>query len=59
MIPQAIVDAKENAKINSITNSDFFTGKAEDILGSVCYQSKVDVITAVVDPPRAGLRKCT
>lgn len=57
VVPQAIVDAKENAVINNVTNSDFFTGKAEDILGSVCFNSKNEDVFAVVDPPRAGLRK--
>lgn len=56
IVPQAIIDAKENAKLNDITNSEFFDGKAEDILGSVCYRATNDVV-AIVDPPRAGLRK--
>ncbi|CAG9773523.1 unnamed protein product [Ceutorhynchus assimilis] len=57
IVPQAIVDAKENAIANNITNSEFFTGKAEDILGSVCYNSKHEDVFAVVDPPRAGLHQ--
>ncbi|ENN76561.1 hypothetical protein D910_08348, partial [Dendroctonus ponderosae] len=57
IVPQAIVDAKENTIINNITNSDFFVGKAEDILGSVCYNSKFEDVFAVVDPPRAGLHQ--
>lgn len=56
MTPQAIIDAKENAKLNEITNSEFFTGKAEDILGSICYRATSNDILAVVDPPRAGIR---
>jgi 23S rRNA (uracil1939-C5)-methyltransferase len=32
IIPQAIEDAKENAKINNISNADFFVGKAEEVL---------------------------
>lgn len=59
IVPQAIVDAKENATINNIANSEFFAGKAEEILGSVCYNSKFEDVFAVVDPPRAGLRKYT
>ncbi|KAJ8959061.1 hypothetical protein NQ318_022317 [Aromia moschata] len=57
IIPQAIVDAKENAALNSIENAEFFTGKAEEILGSVCFKSTSDKVTAVVDPPRAGLHQ--
>lgn len=31
IIPQAIEDAKENAKINGIDNTDFYVGAAEDL----------------------------
>lgn len=51
------MDAKENAKLNHIENSEFFVGKAEDILSSVLYRAKTDDVIAIVDPPRAGLRK--
>ncbi|KAF7278763.1 hypothetical protein GWI33_007996 [Rhynchophorus ferrugineus] len=57
IVPEAIVDAKENAVINNITNSEFFAGKAQEILGSVCFKSGNDDVFAVVDPPRAGLHK--
>ncbi|XP_015837917.1 tRNA (uracil-5-)-methyltransferase homolog A isoform X2 [Tribolium castaneum] len=56
IVPQAIIDAKANAKLNEIENSEFFEGKAEEILGSVCYRAMGDVV-AVVDPPRAGLQQ--
>lgn len=60
IVPQAIEDAKNNAKINSIPNAEFFVGKAEEVLpeyyanyekehGEKAY---ADVI--VVDPPRKG-----
>lgn len=32
IVPQAIADAKENAKLNGITNARFFVGKAEEVL---------------------------
>lgn len=57
IIPQAVEDAKENAKLNEIENSEFFAGKAEDILTSVVYRAQTDDVIAIVDPPRAGLRK--
>ena len=64
IIPQAIDDARENAKINGIENVEFFVGKAEEVLPS-WYQehaasgtasgssgARADVV--VVDPPRKG-----
>lgn len=32
IVPEAIADAKINAKLNGITNAEFFVGKAEEIL---------------------------
>ncbi len=32
IVPQAIEDAKNNAKINEINNAEFFVGKAEEVL---------------------------
>lgn len=61
IIPEAIRDAKENAKKNGIQNVEFFVGKAEDVLPKF-YKNQLeqeeqemrhpDVI--VVDPPRKG-----
>ena len=65
IVPQAIEDARENAKNNGITNAEFFVGKAEEILPEFYNKSKEagdemlhpDVI--VVDPPRKGCdEKC-
>ena len=61
IIPQAIRDARENARINGIENAEFFVGKAEEVLpeyyGEYARkhnggQAGADVI--VVDPPRKG-----
>lgn len=65
IIPQAIEDAKANAKRNGITNAEFFVGKAEEVLpefyermtGSEAAGEKVDMLhpdVIVVDPPRKG-----
>ncbi len=57
IVPQAIEDAKENAKINDISNTEFFCGKSEEVVpefykGSDNSGKHPDVI--VVDPPRKG-----
>ena len=61
IVPQAIDDAKENAKINAIDNAEFFVGKAEEVLPEYYAEyerehngetAHTDVI--VVDPPRKG-----
>lgn len=57
IVPQAIEDAKKNAEINGVTNTEFFCGKAEVVVPEFYqsgeYQGKhPDVI--VVDPPRKG-----
>ena len=57
MLAQAIEDAKTNSKNNNISNCDFFVGKAEDILSSVMNRATKKNILAIVDPPRAGIRK--
>ena len=60
IIPQAIENARENARINGIENAEFFVGKAEEVLPEF-YEREMkqtgqkptaDVI--VVDPPRKG-----
>ncbi len=56
IIPQAIEDAKENARRNGIANASFYVGKAEEVLTDR-QLSRPDVI--VVDPPRKGCdEKC-
>ncbi len=53
IVPEAIIDAKENAKINDITNAEFYCGAAEDVCpGLIKAGEKADVV--VVDPPRKG-----
>lgn len=58
VIPQAIEDAQENARINEIDNVRFYVGKAEEVLPAFYEQmGHPDVI--VVDPPRKGCdEKC-
>lgn len=55
--PQAVGDAEENASVNNVQNAKFFEGKAEEILSSVAHRASKSDVVAIVDPPRAGLRK--
>lgn len=54
-VPTAIEDAKINAEINGIENTDFFAGDMKDILNNefIALHGKPDVI--ITDPPRAGM----
>ncbi|NLL78428.1 MAG: 23S rRNA (uracil(1939)-C(5))-methyltransferase RlmD [Clostridiales bacterium] len=59
IIPQAIEDAKENARINGIYNAQFFVGKAEEVLPREYEKNGVYADVIVVDPPRKGCdEKC-
>ncbi|MCM3761770.1 23S rRNA (uracil(1939)-C(5))-methyltransferase RlmD [Alkalihalobacillus oceani] len=53
IVPDAIADAKRNARLNGITNAEFAVGEAEKIMPWWYAQGiRPDVI--VVDPPRKG-----
>lgn len=53
IVPEAITDAKYNARINGITNADFAVGEAEKVIPWWYAQGiRADII--VVDPPRKG-----
>ena len=54
-VPEAIADAKENARANGISNCDFYAGDMKDILtdGFVEQHGRPDVV--ILDPPRAGI----
>lgn len=54
IVPQAIENAKENAKLNGLTNVEFFTGKAEEIIPTLYKEEGIKADTIVVDPPRKG-----
>ena len=53
IVPAAIENAKNNARINGLDNAEFYVGKSEEIAPELAEQGAVpDVI--VVDPPRKG-----
>ena len=56
VIAQAIEDAKENARRNGVTNSEFFCGDAAMVARKLAEeQLRPEVI--VVDPPRKGMEQ--
>ena len=60
IVPQAIEDARNNAKINGIEKARFYVGKAEEVLPEYYAQyekehgKKAHADVIVVDPPRKG-----
>lgn len=54
IVPQAVVDARENANTNGITNAEFFCGDAADVARKFAKDG-LSPHVIVVDPPRKGL----
>ena len=54
-VPEAIEDAKVNARLNNIDNTLFFAGDMKDILDDdfIARHGRPDII--ITDPPRAGM----
>lgn len=57
IVPQAIEDAKLNAKINELTNVEFFCGKSEEVVPKFYAEKGIKPDVIVVDPPRKGCDK--
>lgn len=51
VVPEAVENAKENAKINDINNITFYTGKVEEVISDL---KDINFDVVVVDPPRKG-----
>jgi 23S rRNA (uracil1939-C5)-methyltransferase len=54
-VPEAIADANENASINQITNTNFFTGDIKDMLTPEFVRKNGLPDVVITDPPRAGM----
>jgi 23S rRNA (uracil1939-C5)-methyltransferase len=54
-VPEAILDAKENAKRNNITNCEFYVGDMKNVFNDafIAQHGHPDVI--ITDPPRDGM----
>lgn len=55
IVPEAIRDAKENAKSNRLSNTDFLCGDAAKLYPALSRKTPFD--TVITDPPRAGMDK--
>jgi len=57
VIPEAIEDAKTNARLNNINHASFFAGDVVEICNDdfLMAQGKPDVV--ITDPPRAGMHE--
>jgi 23S rRNA (uracil1939-C5)-methyltransferase len=54
-IPEAIVDAHENMKLNRITNATFYAGDVKDVLSPAFVEKHGAPDVVITDPPRAGM----
>lgn len=53
-IPEAIQNAKENAILNDVKNSEFMVGDVEKMLPEFIKQKNITADCVFVDPPRKG-----
>lgn len=53
IVPQAIDDARANAQCNQLANTEFYVGKAEEVVPAL-YTQGMHADVVVVDPPRKG-----
>lgn len=55
IVEEAIDAAKENAKVNNITNVDFIAGDTKEVLEELIGNMGIKPNVVFVDPPRKGL----
>ena len=53
IVPEAIADAKNNAALNDMENTEFHVGAAEEVIPRL-YKQGYEADVVVVDPPRKG-----
>ncbi|KAK7197211.1 Methyltransferase domain protein [Novymonas esmeraldas] len=58
LVESAVANAQRNARLNGITNAEFYCGRVEHLLPTVIHAlplaDRGDIV-AVLDPPRAGV----
>ena len=55
IVEEAIVAAKENAKMNNVDNTEFIAGDVEKVLDELVNVKQIIPDIIMVDPPRRGL----
>ena len=55
IVEEAIEMAKDNAKINNVSNVEFFAGDVEIVLDKLVNKNNISADVILVDPPRRGL----
>ncbi|MCM1337379.1 MAG: 23S rRNA (uracil(1939)-C(5))-methyltransferase RlmD [Candidatus Amulumruptor caecigallinarius] len=56
-VPEAIEDAKLNARVNGLNNTDFLAGDMKDVLTDDFIEANGRPDVMIVDPPRAGMHQ--
>jgi 23S rRNA (uracil1939-C5)-methyltransferase len=56
-VPEAIEDAKQNAKLNNINNVEFFAGDMKDVFNDNFIKTHGQPDVIITDPPRDGMHK--
>ena len=56
-VADAIADAKNNSKINNISNTDFYAGDIKNLLNEDFLQQHGRPDVVITDPPRAGMHE--
>ncbi len=54
-VPEAIEDAKVNATLNGITNTEFYSGDIKDLLTAAFFETHGAPDVIITDPPRSGM----
>jgi len=54
-VPESIADAKVNAEINNIDNTEFYAGDIKDLLSHEFTNEHESPEVIITDPPRAGM----
>lgn len=56
-VEEAIVDARENSRLNSINNTVFYAGDMKDVLTTDFVEANGHPDVIILDPPRAGIHE--